>query len=91
MRKLRDCYRAGALIGAAAIFGLSADRLLAAVDDDDECCFSQICGQQIATDCIGGCFPHQVCTGDGGCTPFPWAEAECKADPFDPAPDPAPL
>jgi len=60
-----------------------ADQSLATVAGErslEECCFSSpsTCADQgTATHCIPGCSSNQVCSGESGCEPSPWAEAKC--------------
>jgi hypothetical protein len=43
------------------------------------CCFTQTCGSQSVEDCTGSaCASNERCTGSGGCTPAPWADAKCE-------------
>jgi len=50
------------------------------------CCGSKACpdgngGFTIAIECRDACNTSERCIGTGGCTPEPWAKAECKPKP----------
>lgn len=51
-----------------------------------KCCFTydECPGQGNPTHCISACASNKVCSGHGGCTPHPWAEALCIDRPVGP-------
>lgn len=74
------------LVVGMLVTGVSLATLNPGQGDNSQCCYSKSCpdgngGFNTATSCIQGCASNQVCSGDGGCEPTVWAQAQCKPKP----------
>jgi hypothetical protein len=73
----------GIAVGVVVVVAAGSLAFANEIDDNDQCCKSSppACDDQgRVTDCIDGCASNEVCSGDAGCTPGPWADAECIDD-----------
>ncbi len=71
--------RSVVLRASIVIVGVVSAGVLAGGGGGGGCCFTQTCGSQSVEDCTGSaCASNERCTGSGGCTPAPWADAKCE-------------